>query len=137
MSFLSQEGKKSGIKYQLPSVGARPISSLGIISRKCCLTHKSAPADPRHRNIYNIVVQNREIFSGTPFSQRLISIDATTIGSTPPVSRDQDHAVFLRVVGKSTAFKNRLHRGHSPLNSTIPGALTWPAYIHSSWVQIG
>ena len=94
------------------------------------------PADPRHGNIYNIVGHKANLFRHA-ILQGLIRIDATYYRFHPPGIANQDHAVPLSVVGKATAFKNRLHRSHFPPEFNNAWCSYLAAYIYSSRCKLG
>ena len=59
------------------------------------------------------------------------------IGSAATGIANQDHAVFLRFVSKSTTIKNRLERGHFPLELDDSWCVYLSADIYFSWCKLG
>src|SRR5262249_49922346 len=87
------------------------------------------PADSRHWYIQNIIGYKGN-FLWSAILQRLVRIDSTYYGFVPAGITNQYHAVLLSVVGKSTAFKNSLHRGHVPFKFNDAWCFYLAAYIH-------
>src|SRR5215831_18869943 len=90
-----------------------------------------SPADPRLRDIQNIV-GHKGNFLRHAILQGLIRIDSAYYRFHPPSIANQDHAILLSVIGKSTAFKNRLYRGHLPLEFNYAWRFYLAAYIYPS-----
>src|SRR5215472_12267311 len=90
-----------------------------------------SPPDPRLRDIQNIV-GHKGNFLRYATLQGLIRIDSAYYRFHPPSIANQDHAILLSVVGKSTAFKNRLYRRHVPFKFNNARVSYLAAYIYPS-----
>src|SRR5262249_14823260 len=90
-----------------------------------------SPANPRLRDIQNIV-GHKGNFLRHAILQGLIRIDSAYYRFHPPSIANQDHAIPLSVICKSTAVKNRLYRGHLPFKFNDARVFYLAAYIYPS-----
>src|SRR5262245_45788429 len=92
-------------------------------------------ADPRHRNVQNVISDKVDLFRRPTF-QPIIDVDAPDDRVWTASVTNQNYTIHLRLGSKATALEDRLNRSYLPLKLNDPRCPHLAPDKYSSWRKL-